>query len=136
MVGSMKPKVLIVDDEADLGHLLEFNLRKQGCETSCAKNGMQGLRLTRMELPDVILLLPDLDGLAVAEILYSKPSTRRIPVFMLSALSERFAQTRKRYAHYEMYFTKPVDMRVFGSSIRPAAKARQDAVLAQLKGGT
>jgi len=87
----MNPKVLIVDDEPEFAELLEFNLRKQGCDTIRAENGIQGLRLARAEMPDVILLdilLPDLDGLSVCDILQSQPSTRGLPVFMLSALDE------------------------------------------------
>ncbi len=132
----MKPKVLIVDDEEDFGRLLEYNLGEQGCETFRAQDGLQALKLARLESPDVILLdilLPDLDGLAVCEILQTQPSTRGIPVFLLSALSPDYARTRKPRATFELFFSKPVDIAVLGSSIRRAAQARQEQLAARLR---
>src|SRR5262245_56975906 len=132
----MKPKVLIVDDEPEFAELLEFNLRKQGCDTIRAENGIQGLRLARAEMPDVILLdimLPDLDGLSVCDILQSQPSTRGLPVFMLSALDETYARRRCSRSKFDLYFTKPVDLALLGSSVRRAAQARQESVAAGLR---
>ena len=132
----MKPKILIVDDDAEYAHLLAFNLNAQGCETIRAENGMQGLQLARAEMPDVILLdilLPDLDGLVVCDILGTQPSTRGIPIFMLSALDENWARQRKRTAKFEYYFRKPVSFEVLGSGIRRAAQARHEALALKLR---
>jgi CheY-like chemotaxis protein len=132
----MKPKVLIVDDEPEFAELLEFNLRKQGCDTIHAENGIQALRLARAEMPDVILLdimLPDLDGLSVCDILQSQPSTRGLPVFMISALGEGYARGRNSRAKFELFFSKPVDLALLGSNVRRAARARQESVVAAMR---
>jgi len=127
----MKTKVLIVDDDEDFATLLEYSLGKQGCDTLRAPDGLQGLKMARAEIPDVILLdilLPDLDGLAVCEILHAQPSTRGIPVFMISALGESFVKGRKRQSQFDQFFTKPVDLGVLGTNIRRAAEARHTAL--------
>jgi DNA-binding response OmpR family regulator len=74
----MKPKVLVVDDETDFVQLTEYNLSRQGFEVYTAFNGVEALHQARRLLPDVILLdlmLPDIDGASVCEILRSPPWT-------------------------------------------------------------
>jgi len=62
--------------------------------------------------PDLILLdilLPDLDGLSVCEILRRQPSTKKIPVIFMSALTGDV--TRRTVAmHAADFFTKPLDL--------------------------
>ena len=122
----MKPKVLVVDDDTEFAELLRFNLDEAGCESMVAHNGVHGLRLARAKLPDVILLdvmLPDLDGLSVCEILNKQPSTWHIPVIIVSALNESWPQTRKSSARFHQFFTKPVDLKVLRASVKAAIEA-------------
>ena len=119
----MKPKVLVVDDDTEFAELLCFNLDEAGCESMVAHNGVHGLRLARAKLPDVILLdlmLPDLDGLSVCEILNKQPSTWHIPVIIVSALNESWLQTRKSGARFHQFFTEPVDLKVLRASVKAA----------------
>ena len=119
----MKPKVLSVDDDPEFAELIRYNLELQGCEVVLASNGVQGLHLARSQLPDVVLLdlmLPDLDGFSVCQILRSQPSTRDIPVFIVSALDEPWAGKRGNKTRFSKYFKKPVDLKVLGESIRAA----------------
>ena len=135
MVG-MKPKVLTIDDDAEFADLIKYNLVKQGCEVLVAGNGLVGLQLARLSLPDVILLdimLPDLDGLSVCQILRSQPSTKQIPVFILSALDQSWMATRGTRVQFEKYCKKPVDLKVLGASIRTAAE--EGARLGGFRGG-
>jgi len=116
----MKPRILVVDDDSEFTQLIEFNLRRQGCEIRIAHQGMEGLRLARTELPDLILLdlmLPDLGGLSVCEILQNQRSTRDIPVFILSALDQKWAETRSKKARFVRFFTKPVDLKLLGETV-------------------
>jgi CheY-like chemotaxis protein len=90
----MKAKVLVVDDDQEFVQLIEFNLERHGCEIFTATNGVQALHMARSALPDVILLdlmLPDMDGFSVCEILHAQPSTREIPVIILSGLDWSWA---------------------------------------------
>jgi DNA-binding response OmpR family regulator len=93
----MKARVLIVDDEPDVLELVDFKLSGQGYEVIRAANGLEALRKARCESPNVIVLdvmLPDLDGLCVCEILYAQPSTRDVPVVIFSALDRPVVRTR------------------------------------------
>ena len=126
----MASRILIVDDEMDFIELVKFRLAGPGCEFLVASDGVQALRQARQLKPDLILLdilLPDLDGLSVCEILRRQPITRKIPVIFMSALSGDV--TRRTVAmQAEDFFTKPLDFdrlqrRIAGLlNMEPAAK--------------
>ena len=108
----MVPRILVVDDEADFIELVKFRLAGLGCEFLVAADGIQALTQARQLKPDLILLdilLPDLDGLSVCDILRRQPATKKIPVIFMSALS---GDVTKRTAseHAEDFFTKPLDL--------------------------
>jgi CheY-like chemotaxis protein len=106
------PRILIVDDERDFIELVQFRLAALGCEFIVANDGVQALSQARQFKPDLILLdilLPDLDGLSVCEILRRQPGTKKIPIIFISALSGDV--TRRTVAmHAEDFFTKPLDL--------------------------
>jgi DNA-binding response OmpR family regulator len=127
----------VVDDDVEFVELIQFNLGQEGFESFTAHTGVHALRIARAQLPDVILMdvmLPDLDGLSVCEILNSQLSTRDIPVFILSALDQSWAQTRKAKARFAGFFTKPVDLKILRESVRTAARERLAQVCARLAG--
>jgi two-component system, OmpR family, alkaline phosphatase synthesis response regulator PhoP len=108
----MVQRILIVDDEQDFVELVQYRLAGLGCEFIEANDGVQALSQARLFRPDLILLdilLPDLDGLSVCEILRRQPSTKMIPVIFISALS---GDVTRRIAamHAEGFFTKPPDL--------------------------
>jgi len=117
----MKPRVLVVDDESDFIELLKYNLEGQGFELLTAVNGMEALNVARRELPDVVLvdlMLPDLDGFSLCEILRSQPSTSQVPIIVVSALDGEYVRSRGIQAGVVSCFKKPVDMKALGDSIR------------------
>ena len=107
----MIPRILIVDDEADFIELLQYRLVGQLYEFIVANDGVRALSLARECKPDLILLdilLPDLDGLSVCEILRCQPATKNIPVIFLSALSNDMIK-RTQSKQVVDFFTKPLD---------------------------
>jgi DNA-binding response OmpR family regulator len=121
----MDKSILIVDDEFEFHDLLRFRLQDCGYKILHASNGTQGLNQARQHLPDVILLdllLPDLDGLTLCEILRRQLSTRAVPVIMISALSAEVNCHAAKHAGACAYFTKPLDF--------AALKAKLAAVIA------
>jgi DNA-binding response OmpR family regulator len=108
----MVPRILIVDDERDFVELVQYRLAGLGCEFIVANNGVQALIQARQFKPSLILLdilLPDLDGLSVCEILRRQPSTKKIPIIFMSALSSEV--TRRTVAmQADDFFTKPLDL--------------------------
>ncbi|HUB87381.1 MAG TPA: response regulator, partial [Verrucomicrobiae bacterium] len=89
-LASVPQKILIVDDESDFIELMKFRLGDLGYEFLVASDGVQALTQARQFKPDLILLdilLPDLDGISVCDILRRSPATKKIPVIFMSALS-------------------------------------------------
>ena len=108
----MVPRILIVDDERDFIELVQFRLATLGCEFIVANDGVQALSQARQFKPNLILLdilLPDLDGLSVCEILRRQPATKKIPIIFMSALSGDVTK-RTVTMHAEDFFTKPLDL--------------------------
>ena len=108
----MLPRILIVDDEGDFIELVKFRLANLGCEFLVAADGVHALSQAREGKPDLILLdilLPDLDGLSVCEILRRQPNTKKIPIIFMSALSSEVTK-RSAAMNAEDFFTKPLDL--------------------------
>jgi DNA-binding response OmpR family regulator len=81
---------LIVDDEAEVRGLLDYNFAASGFDVITAANGETALRLAQRHRPDVILLdilLPDFDGFTVCRRLRAQPQTAQIPIVVLSSHS-------------------------------------------------
>jgi two-component system alkaline phosphatase synthesis response regulator PhoP len=91
----MNATILLVDDEGDFIELLSYNLRNHGYRVLVARNGQQALNKARRYLPDLIvldLMMSDLDGFTVCEILRCQPSTKNVPIIMLTAMSGQIAR--------------------------------------------
>ena len=121
----MKARVLIVDDEPDFLNLVAFKLVGLGFDVISATTGLEGLSRARCDMPELIildLLLPDIDGLSVCRILRSQPSTRDIPVIILSALEEpiKRARAEKDKPKFFRWLKKGVALEVLTDSIRTA----------------
>lgn len=131
----MKPRVLVVDDESDFIQLLKYNLENQGFDILTASDGVQALNAARRELPDVVLIdlmLPDIDGFSVCEILRSQPSTSKVPIIVVSALDGEYVRSRGIQAGVSCCFKKPVDMKVLGESIRANYEQRLESIRLEL----
>ena len=89
-----KPKILIVDDDADLRHALGRRLWASNYDTVNAEDGYTAIALAQKEHPDLIVLdlgLPAADGFVVLERLQNIDSVANIPVVVLTASSASFA---------------------------------------------
>jgi DNA-binding response OmpR family regulator len=108
-----KQRILVVEDDPDIGNMLRTYFETQGFEISVAARGEEALSLTRHSLPQLIvldILLPDLDGYDVCRRLRSSSRTAHIPILFLTQKDER----RDRIAGLELgaddYITKPFDI--------------------------
>jgi len=108
----MVPRILIVDDENDFIELLQYKLAGHGYDLIVANDGVHALSQARLLKPSLILLdilLPDLDGISVCEILRRQPATKKIPVIFMSALTGDVTK-RTVAMQAEDFFTKPLDL--------------------------
>lgn len=87
---SLKKLLLIIDDEEDFTSMLSFRLKNMGFEVLTANNGDKGIELARANKPDIILLdlmMPNLDGFQVSQMLKNESRTKHIPIVVLTALT-------------------------------------------------
>ncbi len=103
----VKPRVLIIDDDAALVRLLTLIFRQDGFDVCTAANGMEALAQVYVRTPDVIILdleMPVMDGRTFFRELRSRGI--ETPVLILSALDARAAH---RELHANAYMEKPFD---------------------------
>jgi DNA-binding response OmpR family regulator len=102
------PRVLVVEDNADLAAGLRYNLQLEGYDVVLAEDGATGLQLAREASPDLIILdalLPRMDGFQVLRALRSEGA--EVPVLMLTALGEESDKIRGFRLDADQYVTKP-----------------------------
>jgi CheY-like chemotaxis protein len=85
-----KKRILLIDDEKDLCFFLKTNLENTGeFDVLVSNRGNKGIELAQGEKPDLILLdilMPEMSGDEVAEILLENPVTAKIPIIFLTAM--------------------------------------------------
>ncbi len=104
------PTVLIVDDEPTICRLVRRALEDAGFRVLEAGDGILGLKLAKLEQPDLILLdiaLPQMSGLEVNRRLQSDATTSSIPVLYLTGL----VPEASRGANLQGYIAKPFSPR-------------------------
>lgn len=117
--------ILIVEDEAHIRKVLEYNLKLDGFEVYMAEDGATGLQLVREKKPDVILLdwlMPVMNGLQVLAELKADNSTEDIPVFMLTAKGMLNDVTLALETGADDYITKPFNPVQLGKIIKEKLK--------------
>jgi DNA-binding response OmpR family regulator len=106
----MTPIILSVDDEQDVTDLVRFHFGRAGYEVLTAASGREAIETIRCHRPDLVLLdlmLPDIDGFGVCEILRRTASTATIPIVILSAWSTTDARNVGLELGALDYVTKP-----------------------------
>ena len=125
----MKEKILIVDDEADILTLLEYNLEKAGFKVISANDGPDAVEITKREKPDIIILdimLPSMEGTEVCKILKSGDATRHIPIIMLTAKGEEVDRIVGFELGADDYITKPFSPRELILRVKAVLKRGQE----------
>ena len=109
-----KGKILVVDDEIYIVHILDFSLGMEGYEVVTALDGEQALERARAEKPDLIVLdimMPKLDGYETCKRLKADPETKDVPVILLSAKGRNVDQKVGFEVGADDYITKPFSPR-------------------------
>lgn len=107
--------ILAVEDEAEIAELVRYHLVRSGHRVALAANGWEALEAVRRDPPDLILLdlmLPDLDGFGLCEILRQDPATATIPIIILSAWSAPETRNIGLELGAIEYLTKPFSPQV------------------------
>jgi DNA-binding response OmpR family regulator len=122
---NVRKRILVVEDDLELVELLKFNLTNAGFVVLAATDGARGLEQARTQAPDLILLdlmLPELDGLGICEILRRDRATHSMPIIILTALSSQLARAAGLDAGANDYITKPFKIKELLERMEPLLK--------------
>jgi DNA-binding response OmpR family regulator len=117
----MPATILSVDDERDVIDLVHFHLTKAGYRVLTASSGREALESIRLNPPDLILLdlmLPDVDGFAICEILRRQAATATIPIVILTAWATTDAKSLGLELGALDYLTKPFSPKELVARVR------------------
>jgi two-component system, OmpR family, phosphate regulon response regulator PhoB len=107
-------RILIVEDESDILHTLDYNLRQAGHEVYTAARGQEGLAAARRWRPDLVLLdlmLPDIPGTEVCKAIRQDPQVKDTAVVMLTARAEEVDRVVGFELGADDYVAKPFSVR-------------------------
>jgi CheY-like chemotaxis protein len=103
------PYVLIIDDEPDAGEIVETYLQKSGYKTRVVPNGREALAALLVQSPDALVLdvrMPEMDGIALLEVLRSYLRWHTLPVVIVTAHANQRQLERARELGVEHIFHK------------------------------
>jgi CheY-like chemotaxis protein len=105
----MGPTILVAEDEEALAELLRLLLEDEGYRVLVAANGHEALDRLKEHRPRLVLsdmMMPGLDGRALAQAMAADPDFRGIPLVLMSAVHERGA----REVPHAAFVSKPFDI--------------------------
>jgi CheY-like chemotaxis protein len=121
-------RVLVIDDETVVGKILRYAFDVDGHQTLVAGDGSTGIEMARSEHPDLIvldLMMPDLTGYDVLEILREDETTRELPIVILTAVTMQRERDLCLSKGADAVLIKPFDPRdvaqAVGALLPPAA---------------
>ena len=103
-------KILVADDEKDIGRLLELILTRGGYQVIRASDGEEALAQIAQDRPDLIILdvmMPKLDGIQVCQRLKGHSRTASIPIILLTAKAQANDKVTGFSAGADEYVPKP-----------------------------
>lgn len=103
-------KIVIAEDEQDIKELLAFTLRYAGHDVVTGSDGLEALALTRIEIPDLVLLdvrMPKMNGYDACIEIKNDPDIGHIPVVFLSAKGQESEIEQGMEAGAAAYLLKP-----------------------------
>ena len=115
------PKILLVDDEPDIIDLIQYHLEKEGYLVKTAKNGVEGLKVAKSFVPDLILLdvmMPEMDGIEACIELRKDNTLNSTLIAFLTARAEDYSHVAGLDSGADDYITKPIKPRVLLSKIK------------------
>jgi len=124
MSNSDTKTILVVEDEDDVMAYLVTFFEENGYNVITATNGKIGFEKAKADHPDLISLdisMPEESGVKMYRNLHDTPSTRDIPVIIITGVSSDFRgfiESRKQVNPPAGYFEKPIDRDAVLASVR------------------
>jgi DNA-binding response OmpR family regulator len=110
--GGHLARILVIDDEEPVRHLLRLVLELAGHEVVLAEDGLRGLGVVRRQHPSVVILdvmMPVMDGGSVLDELQADEKTKDIPILILTAATVTSLRSRLLKSGAARVMTKPFD---------------------------
>jgi len=114
-----RPEVLVVDENKDLFEYIRSSLRNE-FHTIWAPNGRKALDLINEHIPTIIvseIQIPDTDGITLCRKIRGNPKTARIPLILLTAVTEVESQLEAIEAGVDVFLAKPFEIEVLKANI-------------------
>ena len=116
-----KGMILVVDDNQDSLDLMQEMLTPHDYEVMCATSGPEAVRLLQLSAPDLVILdimMPDMNGFAVLDVMRATPALRNIPVIFQTAYPSQENGRRTVEAGESYMLCKPLDTGLFVRAIQ------------------
>jgi two-component system alkaline phosphatase synthesis response regulator PhoP len=123
-------KILLVDDDADILELLEYNLLKENFLLAKAMNGKEAIAAAKSFQPHLIIMdvmMPEMDGIEAARQIKSNPEFKNTLILFLTARGEEYTEIAAFESGATDYVVKPIKLRALISRIN-ALLTREAAV--------
>ncbi len=117
----MTPRILVIEDDGDIGRLLCARLRSAGFEPQLAGDAVTGLHAARRTMPDLVILdlaMPAGGGLSVLRSLRLSSKTNLVPVIVLTGTPDETRRSEAMNAGANALFEKPYDAEPLLDEIR------------------
>lgn len=114
-------KILIVDDNEKNLKLFSAIIESHGHQILIARDGQEGVRLAKENIPDLVLMdiqMPVMDGSEALRIMRADPVTKDIPVIALTSYAMRGDKERFIDEGFVAYISKPIDVKEFMNTIK------------------
>lgn len=115
-------KIMVVDDETDIGFVIRKMLEKEGYEVVTAESGEEAIEILKDESPDLILLdvmMPGLDGWETCMKIKSDKKTMQTPVVMLTAKTAEEDKIKALdQCGAQWHISKPIDRPKFIETVK------------------
>lgn len=111
----MPKKILLADDSVTIQKVVELTFSEGDYQVTCVSNGKMAVDQLNANRPDIIIcdiIMPELSGYDVAELVKRNPLYQAIPVILLTGTFEPFDEDRARKSGAEAYVTKPFDSKM------------------------
>ena len=120
--------ILCVEDEPEMIDLIRLILGRRGFDVKGAAGGVEGLKMIRQEMPDLVLLdlmMPDMDGWEVYQQMKADEKTKSIPVIVVTAKAQSIDRVLGlNIAKVDDYIAKPFSPQDLMNSVERVLKSR------------
>jgi DNA-binding response OmpR family regulator len=103
-------RILVVEDQDSIRRMIEALVGARGYKVTAVSTGTKAIDVAATDPPDMVLLdlmIPGYDGFEVCRRLRADPTTRRVPVLIISALDDPESRAKAAEAGATAYYTKP-----------------------------